>query len=246
MHAFAISFGWNNKSGEVFAGLRTRLDKQWDLDMHLVVDVRTLLGDKHAIRPGGTARVPAVRASIMNQAHAKYLVEMMCHDLSTHKILCVGCCAGNHRSPSLVMKAAEVLRSHGWVVEDIHLGLLWRERFWRDKQELEVWLDQLASRIIKTCAPVKEATSLKNCWSADFVMRSAKEAEEDRRLERARAEEAYMESFRVQGKFPPHPWRYVCHHHWKTGRCRHGEACHYRHLQNPLTEPSPLGNLMQR
>ena len=122
MRAFAISFGWQNESRDIFDGLCTRLNKRWDLDRHLVVDVSTLLGDKHAIRPGGTARVPAVRASIMNQAHAKYLVEMMCHDLSTHKILCVGCRAGHHRSPSLVMEAAEELRSDGWFVEDITLG----------------------------------------------------------------------------------------------------------------------------
>ena len=95
-------------------------------------------------------------------------VEFMCRDLISHRILCMACTSGKHRSATLAIEAAVTLRRAGWAVEEVHLGLLWHEGFWTSKQGLENWLDDLAARVMRTCAVVQAPTSRQYCWCTSF------------------------------------------------------------------------------
>ena len=117
------------------------------------MNVTTVLSDREARTSKGTARVPAVRASIMSQFKAKKIVELMCMDLSLHKILCVGCTGGKHRGPTLAMEAADQMRKEGWDIEQIHLGLMWFERRWASQQVEQEYVHRLASRILAVVCP---------------------------------------------------------------------------------------------
>ena len=236
MQAWVLSFGVSNESGMIFDRLCARINRHWDLDRHLIVDVRNLFSDSWERTRAGTARFPAVRSSIMEQKYAAPFVELMCRDLISHRILCVACTSGKHRSATLAIEAAVTLRRAGWAVEEVHLGLLWHEGFWTSKQGLENWLDDLAARVMRTCAVVQAPTSLQYCWCTSFVQSVWRSGFQSGACRCDRAEEAYNEYFCRRGTSPYWPWRSVCHQFWRTGRCRYGCFCRKQHVERSLDD----------